>query len=582
MNKKILFGIYVVCFFISLSVQAKQDDPYEENDTIDHPYVGLPSGIALSDHFGLGIQQDEDWYEIDLPIDFIRVKIDCTFIDDDGDIDIDLCNAEGTRLIYSASSLSNNEHIDYEVSEAGTYYIRVYNHFDTATGNSYDLRWDALPTGEDDYEPNNSLGAAYTNLTEGIWLSSISGFGLQCDDDWYQINVTDDGSRKVEIECTFTNFQGDIDIVLYNSDEEYLVRAQTSTDNEQIDYVVPATGLYYVKVCFGDLGNAYDLRWNTFAYTPPTLSSLVISGSALVTEGDSAYYTCTATYSDTNSFDVTDQAIWSENSPYASIDSNGLFIAADVSSDQSVSITAAFGGQIATNIITIVYVPPTLSSLSIVGASNIFETTTESYRCLASYSDSSTNDVTDLATWSKVDINNYYFSISSSGVLIADFVGNQDMTVAIKAAYSGQYTTKSVTIKPKISYAEWTILEEIPFNQIADDAAPANDGIPNRLKYACGLPAMVSCSTSDLMSIDQGGAGGTFAIRYRESKSADLEELKAVTKASLSDLSWTINGVTDSLISQDSEYKFKKASISVGSKGFMCLQATPVVSGGIE
>jgi len=151
------------------------------------------------------------------------------------------------------------------------------------------------------------------------------------------------------------------------------------------------------------------------------------------------------------------------------------------------------------------------------------------------------------------------------------------VAVNIETAYLGLNATKLVNIVERIPYAEWAVAEGVPSDQSEPSDTPLNDGIPNLLKFACGLSAMVSCTTSDLMSIDQGKAGSAFAISYRESKSADVK-LEAIWVESLSDPSWTTEGVTNTIIGQDLEYVLKKASIPAGSRGFMRLQATPVES----
>lgn len=84
----------------------------------------------------------------------------------------------------------------------------------------------------------------------------------------------------------------------------------------------------------------------------PVLSSLTISGPADVPQETTAQYVCTANYSDGTHAVVS--PTWSESSPYATIDQNGLLTAESISySDQSVTITAAFGGKIDTHAITI-------------------------------------------------------------------------------------------------------------------------------------------------------------------------------------------------------------------------------------
>jgi hypothetical protein len=66
--------------------------------------------------------------------------------------------------------------------------------------------------------------------------------------------------------------------------------------------------------------------------------TLCISGPSSVTENSGASYT--AAFDDETSQDITVTANWGEDSPYASIDSNGALSASDVHGDQTVTITA--------------------------------------------------------------------------------------------------------------------------------------------------------------------------------------------------------------------------------------------------
>jgi len=100
--------------------------------------------------------------------------------------------------------------------------------------------------------------------------------------------------------------------------------------------------------------------------TPPTLSSLSISGPSSLNEGSSGTFSATASWSDGSTSSVTPS--WSENSSYASISSGGVLSASSVSSNQTVTVTASYssGGvtRTATRSVTIVDVPAgTVSAL---------------------------------------------------------------------------------------------------------------------------------------------------------------------------------------------------------------------------
>ncbi|MCM2264161.1 MAG: DUF4214 domain-containing protein, partial [Desulfuromonadales bacterium] len=82
----------------------------------------------------------------------------------------------------------------------------------------------------------------------------------------------------------------------------------------------------------------------TITKAPATVVSLAIDGPATVSEGSSAGYTATAFWSDGSFNTVT--PTWDENSPFASIASNGMLTTTNVSGNQIVTISASytFGG----------------------------------------------------------------------------------------------------------------------------------------------------------------------------------------------------------------------------------------------
>jgi len=103
---------------------------------------------------------------------------------------------------------------------------------------------------------------------------------------------------------------------------------------------------------------------NEVSYQPstaPTLSSLSIRESDFVSENNSAAYVATATFSDDTTQTVTGNATWSENSMYASINSNGVLVTLEVTQDRAVTIQAVYtiGGitKTATKVVTILDVP---------------------------------------------------------------------------------------------------------------------------------------------------------------------------------------------------------------------------------
>lgn len=237
---------------------AGSDDNYEENDSRTTAYdLSNKENKWLNTIDGYGIQADDDWYKIEVTSGFQHVEIDCQFTDSEGDIDIALYDSSGTKLAYSTST-TDNECIEYDVSSGGTYYIRVY--YDNE-GNQYNLWWDDLRS-DDDYEENDSRTTAYDlSNHERTWLNTISGYGVQADDDWYEIEVTP-GYQRVQIDCQFTDSAGDIDIQLYDSSGTKLAYSSSVTDDEWIEYDVSSGGTYYIRVYYDNERNTYNLWWD--------------------------------------------------------------------------------------------------------------------------------------------------------------------------------------------------------------------------------------------------------------------------------------------------------------------------------
>jgi hypothetical protein len=103
---------------------------------------------------------------------------------------------------------------------------------------------------------------------------------------------------------------------------------------------------------------------NEVSYQPstaPTLSSLSISGGDFVSENNSTGFTATATFSDDTTQTVTGNAVWSENSVYAVINSSGVLTASEITEDTTVTIQANYtiGGvtRTASKMVTIIDVP---------------------------------------------------------------------------------------------------------------------------------------------------------------------------------------------------------------------------------
>jgi hypothetical protein len=158
---------------------------------------------------------------------------------------------------------------------AGNYFLGAYIDADGAineqtAANNVAYYPITVEAADDNYEENDTLATAYSIASNELtWLSTIAGDGIQLDEDWYQISVTS-GFTNVLVDLQFIDAEGDIDIQLVDSTGAVLQGSYSTTDDESINYIVPAGGIYYLRVYYGNAGNAYDLWWDDIV--PPTLT----------------------------------------------------------------------------------------------------------------------------------------------------------------------------------------------------------------------------------------------------------------------------------------------------------------------
>jgi len=169
-----------------------------------------------------------------------------------------------------------------------------------------------------------------------------------------------------------------------------------------------------------------------------TITALQVTPSnASVQPGVTKQYTATATYGNNSTGDVTTQVTWSTSpTNIATINSAGLLTAATLG---TATVKAQSGGLIASTNVTVtqktintISIAPLTVTLSVTGANTV------QFIATATYSDGTTGDVTNIATWTSLPSS--VASISSTGLATALTVGTATVT-----ATSG-VTSNSATI----------------------------------------------------------------------------------------------------------------------------------------
>jgi hypothetical protein len=121
------------------------------------------------------------------------------------------------------------------------------------------------------------------------------------------------------------------------------------------------------------------------------------------------------------------------------------------------------------------------------------------------------------------------------------------------------------------TYAQWAADQGIPSDQRGYQDTPAGDGIPNLLKYACGLDAL-PCAATDTLYIADTAISNAFSIVFYRSSTATGVRLDPMYSPELIPASWTNTGIDLQLLSTGNKREKWQATIPASATGYMRLR----------
>lgn len=183
--------------------------------------------------------------------------------------------------------------------------------------------------------------------------------------------------------------------------------------------------------------------------------ALNVLGPPVVDVGETDNYTAQITYNDFSNADVTATAAWlsTDESKFTvvtgAVTGVGNGVADLIATESSVSGTLTVAVQN----------PIVLTSLSVDGAGTVTEGLSETLAATGTYSDFSTNDITNSATWQSS--NSGVISSTGNGGVLGVAAGNADI-VANVGAISGTHAMVCIAALPPANgtVAEWFSFEE--------------------------------------------------------------------------------------------------------------------------
>ncbi len=181
------------------------------------------------------------------------------------------------------------------------------------------------------------------------------------------------------------------------------------------------------------------------------VDSLTISGSSTTNDNTTSQYSCVATYSDATTKVITPTWTVNANAFGVTVDGNGLMTIPNVGTSGTVVLNASYteaGVTVTKAFNVLVNDSYRVTSIAITGAASVNDKNTSQYTCFATYTDSTSTEVTGTTTWTLTG-NTVGASISSGGLLTVPNVASAS-SITVNASWTdGTNTftaTKTVTI----------------------------------------------------------------------------------------------------------------------------------------
>lgn len=214
------------------------EDDFEPNDTFEEAFNAAPG-----DYNSLLCPGDADFFAVTLA-EGETLLAAASFINDEGNINLRLYDTDGvTELDASESTFANSEVIAFTATVAGDYFIEVFSP-DAETLNTYDLNFTVDNFCDDEFEPNNSIEEAVT-LTPGTYNADVCRPDTD-PTDFYAVDVTAGQTLVVTVE--FDDDLGDIDVTLFDSNENTVDSSTGTTDIEIVETTAAQDETFFVNV----------------------------------------------------------------------------------------------------------------------------------------------------------------------------------------------------------------------------------------------------------------------------------------------------------------------------------------------
>ena len=174
--------------------------------------------------------------------------------------------------------------------------------------------------------------------------------------------------------------------------------------------------------------------------TPPALVSLAVTpiGSS-VPSGDTQQFTAIGTFADASTLDLSASVIWgSSNSSVATIAAGGLATSVGIGTTAITATSGAISDAVSLTVTTSQLVSIAITPIS----PSIINSGTQAFTATGTFSDGSTQDVTNSVTWSSTDTT--IVTVDTSGLATGDAVNIGSVTVLATSGFISGSTAMTV------------------------------------------------------------------------------------------------------------------------------------------
>ncbi|MCB9680182.1 MAG: PPC domain-containing protein [Alphaproteobacteria bacterium] len=219
------------------------DDAFEDDDT---PATARTAGVGT--YSGTSCSGDYDTFAIALNAgELLTASLSSPA--GLGDTDVVIVNAAGTQISNGPDDL-----VSYTATANETVYARVLLTSDDSSGggNTYDVTFATLQNAQcpdDVFESGNGNDSRSTAVpTASFPPGTYSNLGACVgDEDWYEVPLT--AGQVLSVSLNFSHADSDVDVRIYRGTQTQSVAvAESSSDNEVLDYTATQTATYYIRV----------------------------------------------------------------------------------------------------------------------------------------------------------------------------------------------------------------------------------------------------------------------------------------------------------------------------------------------